>query len=87
MMGCKDIQGPLSHISCQHYTDPHILQYPSYVRLTSASLGGRYHFAAQNLIVLTYCQYSVILTMTEMVIDHYSLLVGIAIFIIIYFFC
>lgn len=38
----------------------------TYIRI----LGGRYHFAAQNLIVLTYCQYSVILTMTEMVIDH-----------------
>ena len=70
MMGCKDIQGSLPHISRQHHADTHLLQFIRYVGLAAASLRRRNGFAPRNLIVLIYCQNGVILTVTEMVIYH-----------------
>ena len=69
VVGSKDIQGSLSHIPRQHHVDPHLLQFSCYVRLASASLGRRNNLVTQDLIVLPYCQDSVILAVAEVVID------------------
>ena len=70
MVGCKYIQSTLSHISSQHDTDPHTFQFTGYIGLAATSLWRRNGFTAQNLVVLSYCQNCIILTMTEMVINY-----------------
>ena len=70
VVGSKDIQGSLSHIPSQHHVDPHLLQFSCYVGLASASWGRRNNLVTHNLIVLPYCQDRVILTVTEMVVNH-----------------